>query len=256
MKKIRKKMSTIYFIIALIILVVLSCWGLKLYFDYIDIKANEILEKTDAEFTTENITLQNNGLYIVDIKQDLIDNNIDDKIDKITYKIKNEKFYFELRIYKDIDSQEPTFEIEKIVDDRHEINAKMNLRNIEKIEYRTGNINDSTVLNLITNFDSQYFAITENNYYFLGEDIESISFLDNHFYYVSYNKNYRSLSEAKECTKEVKRSIDGFNEKETYYNYGKINFFKDYYQKLSSKKYTVKDYCESLINMEQQDEKN
>ena len=41
-------------------------------------------------------------------------------------------------------------------------------------------------------------------------------------------------------------SIDEFNQNDIYYNYGRINFLPDYYQKLASKSLTVKDKCDSM----------
>ena len=125
----------------------------------------------------------------------------------------------------------------------------MNLKNIEEIEYRTGNSNNATVLNLISDYDEEYLAITEDTYYFLGTDIESISYINEHFYYVSYNSKYKLLENATLCDKETKNSIDEFNKNDNYYKYGKINFFGDYYQKLSSKTYTVEDRCNELENL-------
>ena len=59
---------------------------------------------------------------------------------------------------------EVKFALSKIVHNRHNINAKMNLRGIEKIEYQTGNTNNATVLNLITENDSEYLAIIKDTY--------------------------------------------------------------------------------------------
>ena len=88
--------------------------------------------------------------------------------------------------------------------------------------------------------------MTDETHYFLGNDIEYISYMDNHFYYLSYNSKYRALLEAEECSKEVKGTIQYFNQNDYFYKYGKINFLKDFYQKLASKTYSVKDKCDEL----------
>jgi len=60
------------------------------------------------------------------------------------------------------------------------------------------------------------------------------------------NLRYIALREVEACTKEVKEEIPKFSLKDYYYKYGKINFLSDYYQKLASKTFTVKERCEEL----------
>jgi len=242
-----KKYRFVYCSVLSIVVLLIVGFGVKTYLEYVERRSAEILELTEDSFETSNITLQRNGLYIVDLKKDLDEYEKNRLNNTITYEIKGEEIYFDINILKNEETGENVYEIRKIGDDRHNVKAKMNLKNIEQIEFRTGYINDATVLKLNTTYDSLYFAMIDNAYYFLGEDIESISFIDDHFYYVSYNKNYKSLMSANECTSEVKKSIYGFNEAHTFYTYGKINFFEDFYQKLSSKSYSVKNYCDDLL---------
>lgn len=242
-----KKFRFFYYPIIILAILLIAGFSVKIYLNYVERKSNEILDLSEDSFETTNIILQRNGLYIVDLKSDLDEYEKKHTNNTITYKIKNEQIYFDINIFRNEETGENVYEIRRIGDDRHNVKAKMNLKNIEKIEFRTGNVNNATVLKLITKYDSLYFAIIDNAYYFLGDDIESINFIDNHFYYTVYNKNYLSLMNVDECTNEVKKSIYGFNEWHTYYTYGKINFFEEFYQKLSSNNYTVKNYCDSLI---------
>ena len=134
----------------------------------------------------------------------------------------------------------------EIINEEKKVFARMNMEDVESIEYRTGNANGASLLKINTEFYSDYFAITNEDHYFLGSDIETVSFKDDQFYYMSYNPNYELLETAKTCSKDVKASIDGFSNKDYYYKYGKINFLPDYYQKLASKKFTVGEKCDEL----------
>lgn len=259
MKERKKKLSTknkvIFGVICSLLLVGILCILLKMYIDYVDAASNKIEEQTDISYTTKSITTLSSGLVEVNIYDDLLNYIKDRDVTSTTYKISNEQFYFDVSITKEEPTEEEsteevkyTFTIDKIVDKKHKINAKMNLRGIKKIQFKTGNANETTLLNLISEYDQEYLAIINGNYYFLGDDIESITYEDNHFYYVSHNKAYNILKTAKSCSKDIKKSIDGFSMNDSYYTYGKINFLDEYYQKLSSKKYTVKEKCAELEN--------
>lgn len=238
------KSEVLFYSIISIMLVIILGFVIKIYLDHVENETNKILQNTDTSYKTKNIITLNNGLKRVSIKNDLTEYIKGKNIKSITYKVDGENFYFDITINETEEGY--SFDISKIVDNVHKINAKMKMKNIKEIDFMTGNSNDATLLNLITNYDEEYFVMTENMYYFLGSDIESISYMNNHFYYMSYNPVYRTLEEAVACDNATKKSIDGFNMNHYYYRYGKINFLKEYYQKLASKTYTVKDKCAEL----------
>ena len=124
----------------------------------------------------------------------------------------------------------------------------MTYKDIKKIEYKTDSITNSSILNIITEYDNNYMAITKDNYYFLGTDIDKVSYDGEHFYYYSYNDVYDELANANSCSYEVINQIEEFNYSDIYYTYGIVNFLKDYYQKLAPNNYTVWQYCEYLNN--------
>jgi hypothetical protein len=109
-------------------------------------------------------------------------------------------------------------------------------------------VNNASVIKINEKLENYYFAMAYDISYFLGQDIESISFIDNHFYYVSYNPKYEVLENAESCSKEVKSLVDDWKASDYYYKYGRINFLEEYYQKLSSKTYKVEDRCNELAN--------
>ncbi len=225
---------------------------LRVYVIHINNVANKILNSTDVNFIQKEKQLNKYGLYELNLSENL-DEFINDKnIESISYRVDSEKFYFDILITIENDSFQ--YEIERIVDEEHGINAKMKMENVKKIEYRTGNCNDATLLKITTEYDTEYLVLVDDSYYFLGSDIESISYTNDHFYYVTYNSNYSILDDSVTCDKKTKDMIDGFSYNDYYYKYGKINFFEDFYQKLSSKKYTVKEKCEELEkNTEKED---
>lgn len=250
MKKIRSKTKSdvaFYSIIALMVLITIL-YGLKIYLSHIDTTSKKIMEESDTSYLATNVENLKNGFKKLNIKSDVEEYlKKKKKITSITYKIKDEKFTFDIGIVTKEDKTY-TFNINKIKDDKHEVYARMHLENIEAIEYRTGNMNEATVIKFITDLNSEYFVIIDGNYYFLGSDIKSLSYMNDHFYYMTYNPNYRTLEDVTECTKDVKKSIDGFKSSDYYYHYGKINFLSEYYQKLASKTYTVKEKCDDLAS--------
>lgn len=218
---------------------------IRLYLNKIDEKSKIVMKETDATYTSKGNQLNSNGLYVAEVKKDLLEYLEDWDVGSITYEIEGEPFYLEIKINEEEDGSK-NFTIEKIVDEEMKVYARMNMEDIVSIEYRTGNSNHASLLKINTEFYSDYFAITTEDHYFLGSDIETVSFQDDQFYYISYNPNYKLLEKAKSCSKDVKSEIDGFSLKDYYYKYGKINFLPEYYQKLASKKYTVEERCEEL----------
>ena len=242
----QKKNNALFTIIIVLLCSMIVVFLLIIYFRHIEEETKRLLEKTDASLVASEPIITKSGLFEVNIENDVMKYLDKKEINTITYEMPGEQIYFEIMI--DVTGDKYTFSIDKMVDKYHDVKAKIRLENIKRIEYRTGNINKATLLNFITENNSEYLAITGNTYYFLGSDIESISYMNDHLYYVSYNNNYRLLDDATSCNKEIKSSIDGFNQNDYYYKYGKINFLNDYYQKLASKTYTVKDRCKELEN--------
>lgn len=255
---------------AIVVLIIIL--SVLIYLHSVDEKASELSDKTSATYISSNNEKGENGLFIANIEDDLtsyIEEHDPDlkKLRTFTYKIPDEKFYIELSVHKielkkteqknDDEETEPeigySFEITKIVDELHDINAKTNYSDIKKIEYKTGNSNYATVLNLIAANDTRYMVCVENAYYFLGSDIETVSYIYDHFYYLSYNKDYSPLRDATSCDNDVLENIEDFNLNDVYYRYGKINFLKDYYQKTSSTAYSVRERCAELENAENEE---
>ncbi len=235
-------------IILIVLLVVASLtanFALKLYIERIDTAAKELEKKTDIAYEAKKGDTNTRGFYVANIKEDLKSFLSDRDITSLTYEIDGESFYLDILVHKS-DSDEYEFEIEKIGNPEFNIYARTNIKNVETIEYRTGGLNLSTVLKIDQSYNSDYFAMTEGVYYFLGEDIESINYVDEHFYYMTYNPNYKTLEEAETCSKDVTSKIDDFKLDDYYYRYGKINFLTDYYQKLTAKTFKVKDKCAEL----------
>ncbi len=241
----RKRIRIVKKAVPIIILFILI--GLfTIYIKYVDKKSKSIQKESYYTYTQNDVVKGTEGFNSIDLKenlQDFLSKNKHNDI-SLTYKIKNEQFYFDLLLKKE--NNDYTFEIDRIIDEAHNMHAKMKYENVIKAEYQTGNENHATVLKLYTDNEIRTLAITGNTYYFLGSDIESISYINGEFYYLSYNKKYTTLKSATSCDKATKHSIDEFNAKDYYYKYGKINFLTDYYQKMSSKVFTVEDKCNEL----------
>jgi len=246
--RVLKKMDKKSILIVLLVLIFAAetVVFLKTYFHFIDLKAEAIVANTNVVFKAKKNSGEE-GFNQVDIKKDLtrfLDSKKKTKPTSFTYEIEDEDFYFEISV-TEIDNGY-AFSVDKVVDTNKNINARMNFVNVETILFQTGNNNSSTVVKLVGELDSKYLVLTNGANYFLGVDVGIITFMDNQFYYLSYNSKYNNLKEAESCTKEVKNSIENFNGNEYYYKYGKIFFLDDYYQKLASKTYTVNERCEEL----------
>lgn len=244
-RKKKRLIGNIILSVTVVVGIILLMFTIRIYLNNVDEKTKEIMKETDATYTTSNNKINSNGLYVAQVKKELLDYLEDWDAKTITYKFEGEPFYLELEVTED-ETGEKTFSIEKIVNEEKKVYARMNLEDVDNIEYRTGNANGASLLKINTEFYSDYFAITNENHYFLGSDIENVSFENDQFYYLSYNPNYRILDTAKTCSKDIKAQIDDFSTKDYYYKYGEINFLTDYYQKLSSKRYTVGEKCEEL----------
>lgn len=258
-KKNLKKRDIIKILKILLILIgiLVTVFILKTYLFYIDKKATKISDSTQTTIEASKITDTENGLYHVEIAKDIkkyLKSSKRKDLSALTYKIDGEEFYFEIGINKD--GKEYSFDIEKIVDNRHQVSAKILYRDLKTLEYRTGNSNHSTLIKLFNKNDSNFLVFTENEYYFLGVDIEDISYKGNHFYYLSYNPKYESLRNTTEgCTDVIKDEIEDFKDTDYYYKYGKIYFLNDSeYEKLDSSKYTVADRCAEFEPVENTEE--
>lgn len=241
----RKRIRLVKKTVPIVILFILI--GLfTIYIKYVDKKAKDIQDESYYTYIQKDIVYGSEGFYLINLKENLQDFLNKNKHDVLTlsYKVKNESFSFDLLIKKNNNNY--IYEIDRIIDDAHNMHAKMKYEGVERIEYQTGNENHATVLKLYTDSEVRILAITENTYYFLGSDIENINYNNGEFYYLSYNKKYTPLNSASSCDKTLKNSIDDFSMKDYYYKYGKINFLTDYYQKLSSKVFTVEEKCTEL----------
>ena len=216
---------------------------LHLYFNYIDREAHRFAMGTDDSFVATSESENDKGLYILNIKEDLSKFiNGKKSISSVTYKVKGESFYLDVEIKKD------KFNIKKIVDTSHNLNARIDYDDVETIEYRTGGLNKATLLKINSSNNSKYLAITNDAYYFLGSDIDEIGYENDRFCYYMYNNKYDSLRTASVCSDKIKNAIEDFDYNEYYYKKGTINFLKDFYQKLKSQNHSVKEYCNELKN--------
>ena len=83
--------------------------------------------------------------------------------------------------------------------------------------------------------------------YFLGEDIDDISFENDEFHYKAVNPKYDSKELVKNgCTQKVINDIEDFDFNESYYYIGRINFLDDYYQKTVDSTSSVQDKCKEV----------
>lgn len=244
MKKVKKKKVIYYSGLGFLItaMMIIGTFALGIYLNRVDAATREILDKSEVSYVTSDNEINEEGLYVAYLEEELTSYVEEKKVSSITYEFSGESFYLELVVNKDKNDR-ISFEIVKIVDDKENVKARMNLKDVKSIEYRSDEVNGAKLLKIDAAYNSDYFVITEGTYYFLGQDIESISFKEGRFYYLTYNPDYRVLEEYQSCSKDVRKSIDGFNENHYYFKYGKINFLRDYYQKLSTKKYTVREKC-------------
>lgn len=245
-RKTKRLIKRIFLAGVIVLLGVFVGVGGKFYFDWLDVEAAKREDNENLLYVSRNNKLNAEGLYVSNVKENLISFLEGKNAKKVTYRFEGEGFYLILNI--DDSGDEPIFSIEKVIDENQEVNALITFNDVESVEYRTGNVNTSTIIKVNTSVEliNDYIAITEGTHYLLGEDIKTISYKDDQFYYLAYNLKYISLREVQSCTKEVKDEIPKFNQKDYYYKYGKINFLEDYYQKLASKTFTVKDRCEEL----------
>lgn len=245
-KKFYKKNKRLVNIFAALFSILLLAFIVRLYTLHLNRASSTLANKTDAEFVKEEYDSNSNGFYTVDIEKDMNKYFKSNLNESVTYRVKNETF--KINIYKSHEkiSKKVTYHIDKIADDERDINARVTFDNLKTIEFRTGGANSATVIHLIGESNTSYFVITGDTYYTLGDDIESISFENGDFYYRSYNNKYLAIDTVGSCNEELRLSIEDFNEDDVFYTYGKINFLKDFYQKLASKSYSVRDKCASL----------
>lgn len=246
----RRKQCIVFGIIFCILLVASI---IRLYTFHLNRAVSRLENMTDSVYVKEKFIPNSNGFNTINMLSDLKDyfsNNINNSV---AYKLKDETFYLDISKISNDKKKTPTFDVDKIVDKERNINARVNFQNLVAMEFKTGGANSATVIHLLSSSDDLYFVITGNTYYFLGDDIEDISFLEGDFYYVSYNNKYKAIDTAGGCTEELMLAIDDFNQNDIYYNYGRINFLTDYYQKMASKSLTVKDKCDSMEQSTKED---
>lgn len=242
-KRLVKRVSLISLIILSTILVV---FGGKRYLDWIDVEAAKREDTEKVVYVSRENKLNAEGLYVSNVKENLKSFLEGTDAKKVVYRFEGEDFYLLLDV--DNREEEPVFSIEKVIDEKQEVNALISFRDVESVEYRTHRSSASSIIKVNSSVEllNNYIAITEGTHYLLGEDIKTISYKNDQFYYLAYNLRYIALREVEACTKEVKDEIPKFSLKDYYYKYGKINFLSDYYQKLASKTFTVKERCEEL----------
>ncbi len=251
-KRQRKILFNAICVVLIFMAILFGALALRLYLENIDRKVELLSESTDIVYTSKSHEMDTEGLYKANIEKEVVEYIGNRNASSVTYKIDGEPFYFILGIVKD-ENNNITVTLEKIVNPELGINARVNIRELDSINYRTDNNSNAVLLKINTINTGDYFAMIENKYYSLGSDIETISYKNDQFYYLSYNPDYTFLEDAQSCDKEVKNMFDGFNLNDYYYKYGEINFLDDYYQKLASKVYTVGDKCSEFETKESED---
>ena len=246
LKKFYRKHRVIIDICAVILVALTLTLLIGLYFRHLNKEASIIENNTVSSYLLKEKNASSNGLYFASVYDQMTKYFKSKKAETVTYKIDGETFYLTIVKVYDKETKESTYDVIKISDPKRKIYARINFMDVREIEFKTGGRPNSTVIHLINNDVSTYYAISGNNYYMLGDDIESISYKNEQFYYVSYNKKYKAIETVGSCTEELKASIENFKLSDVYYNYGEINFLNDYYQKLSSAKYTVEEKCNEL----------
>lgn len=244
-RDLKRKLGNIALLIFILAAVIFFLVAIKMYLARVDEEVAKILEEADTTFIEKKGEEDYTGFYVANVKDTVLGFSQGKNISTIKYEFDGEPYFIEFLLEQN-DVGEQSITITKIVNDSKGIRASMNLRNVVSISYRTGNSNQSSILKIVGDYETRYFAMTDGAYYFLGSDIDNISYRDGQFYHTSYNPNYLYLEETKSCSQEVIAQIDGFNKNDYYYRYGKINFLEEYYQKLSSKTYSVGDKCKEF----------
>lgn len=253
-KRFYKKRKTLCLVFGILFCVLFVTAVIRLYTLHLNRAVSRIENMTDSVYVKEEFISNSNGFNTINMLGDLKDYFDGNLNNSVAYKFKNESFYLDITRIKNDKKKSPTFDVDKIVDKDRNINARVNFQNIVAMEFKTGGNRSATVIHLLSSNDDMYFVITGSTYYFLGDDIENISFLEGDFYYVSYNNKYKAIDTAGGCSEELMLSIDDFNQNDIYYNYGRINFLPDYYQKMASTSLTVKDKCDSMEQSTKEDE--
>lgn len=227
-----------------IIFVVLMIFLVKAYIKHLDNASRKAETGTELAFVLNKKEEVGNSFYRANISNDLnsyldVENTKYNKT--IFYKIDKENFEIEFEFQKENDIY--VFNIVKIINKDYKINARMNYKGVKYIDYKSGE--DATVLRIYTDYDTNYYAMSANGEYFLGDDIDEVVYKNDRFYYISYNKKYESLVGVKKCNK-VLSKIEDYSYSDIYYKTGKINFMKEYYQKIYDSSVSVDKYCKSL----------
>ena len=253
MEKLKNKSLTIYydyynlfkFLLILFILFIVYI-GIKEYLVSVDKRTNKIVNNTESSFVLKKPKLLDNNMYFIDLEKDL--NKVVKKSQNtITYKIDKEDFNLDVKVYLDKTNNKHSYEIVKVVDNLHDISARINYKNAKQLEYRQDSNGGPLIIKFITLNEVEILAITDQTYYFLGEDVDDITFDNNEFYYKTINPKYE-VKELREkgCTQEINNSIEDFSFQDVYYTYGRINFLDDYYQKHALRTTSVEEECKLI----------
>ena len=237
----------IFSIIFGIICLIIVCYLIDKYLIYIDKKASIIKDNTESTYTLKKFKEQPNHLYLIDLEGTLNKALKNSKQNTITYKIKDQNFYLDIRIEQNKDTKTKNYEVTKVVDLTHKVNAKIDYSDVKQIEFRSEPKGGATVLKFITSDKIEFLAMTDQTYYFLGQDIDEIGFENEEFTYKTVNEKYVNDDLKKlGCTQKVIDNIEGFSFKDPYYYIGRINFLDDYYQKIVDTTSSVEEKCKEL----------
>ena len=236
----------IFRFLLILFLLFIVYFGIKEYLVTVDKRTNKIVNNTDSSFVLKKPKLLDNNMYFIDLEKDL-NKVVKKNQNTITYEIKNENFNLDVKIYLDKTTNKHSYEIVKVVDNTHNISARINYKNAKQIEYRQERNGGPLIIKFVTTYTNEILAITDQTYYFLGEDVDDVTYEDNYFHYKTINPKYE-LNELKEkgCTQKVNNSIEDFNFQDVYYTHGRINFLDDYYQKHAMGTFSVEEECKLI----------
>lgn len=235
----------LFSLILILISILILSFCLNKYLIHVNKEASKIKDNTESSFTLNKKEKLKNNMYLVNLADDLDKSIKNKKQTTVTYKIKGENFYFDVRIARS--KKSCSYDIIKVVDNLHNVTAKIDYQNVVKMEYMTDPKGEATVIKFITNDDAEFLAITDETYYFLGEDIDDISFENDEFHYKAVNPKYDNKELIKSgCTQKVINDIEDFDFNESYYYIGRINFLNDYYQKTVDTTSSVEEKCKEV----------
>ena len=99
-RKKKRLIGNIVLSVAVVIGIILLMFTVRLYLNKIDEKTRKVMNETDTTFTAKNNNTNSEGLYVANLKQDLLEYLEDFEANSVTYKIEGEPFYLDVQVVK------------------------------------------------------------------------------------------------------------------------------------------------------------